>query len=71
MKCRRSGTARNTPRSPDAESQIQVCAHVRRSWSLLPGSAAMMSNAASSQQRNAICPAVVPAVCTTLFSQRL
>ena len=45
--------------------------HVRWTSKPLPGSAASRSKAASSQQRNATCPADVPAVCTTLFSQRL
>jgi hypothetical protein len=71
MKWRRSGTAISTPRIPAAESQIQVFSQVRCTSNPLPGSAARMSKAASSQQRKAICPAVVPAVWTTLFSQRL
>ena len=71
MKCLRSGTASSTPSSPDADSQTNVCMRVRWTSKPLPGSAARMSNAASSQHRNAICPAVVPAVWTMLFSQRL
>ena len=71
IKCLRSGTARNTPSRPDADSQMNVCMRVRWMSKPLVGSALMMSNAASSQHRKAICPAVVPAVCTTLFSQRL
>ena len=60
MKCLRSGTARNTPSRPDADSQIHVCTRVSCTSKPLPGSAARMSKAASSQQRNAIWPAVVP-----------
>ena len=71
MKCLRSGTARNTPSRPEADNQTHVWNLVRWTLKPLPGSAASMSKAASSQQRNAICPADVPAVWTTLFSQRL
>ena len=71
MKCLRSGTARNTPSRPEAVSQAQVWNAVRFTSKVLPGSSRIRSKAASSQQRNATCPADVPAVCTTLFSQRL
>ncbi len=71
MKCFLSGTAMKTPSSPEADSQIHVCRRVSLTSNPLPGSEARMSKAASSQHRNAIWPAVVPAVCTTLFSQRL
>ncbi len=71
MKCLRSGTARNTPSNPDAVSHAQVWPKVRFTSKPLPGSSRSRSNAASSQQRNATWPADVPAVWTTLFSQRL
>ena len=71
MKCLRSGTARNTPSRPEAVSQAQVWNAVRVTSKVLPGSSRIRSKAASSQQRKATCPAEVPAVCTTLFSQRL
>ena len=71
MKCLRSGTARNTPSSPEAVSQAQVWNAVRFTSKPLPGSSRSRSKAASSQHRNATCPADVPAVWTTLFSQRL
>ena len=71
MKCLRSGTARKTPSRPEADNHAHVWNLVRCTSKPLPGSAASRSKAASSQQRNATCPADVPAVCTTLFSQRL